>query len=101
MELSENSLKGKFYAMNTITTIRGMLGLVLAFGLAGGGMTLVLNELDATGQGKKSATVKDLLRAQNPGQISYISFPMTEHLAEQLKSDRKFIRFPGDRYRSP
>ena len=83
--------------MNTITTIRGMLGLILGFGLVGGGMTLVHNEIDATGQGTKSATVKDLLRDQNPGQISYISFPHTEHLAEQLKSGREFIRFPGER----
>lgn len=101
MELTENSPKGNFYPLNTITLAKSLLALALAFGLAGGAMTLVLNELDATAQGKKTATVKDLLRAQNPGQISYISFPITEHLAEQLNSDRKFIRFPGERYRSP
>lgn len=97
MELSENSLRGKIYAMNPITTIRGMLGLVLGFGLAGGGMTLVHNEIDATDQGKPPATVKDLLIDQKPGQITYISFPIAEQFAEHLESSRKFIRFPGER----
>ncbi len=90
--------------MNPLIFNKGILGLVLAFGLIGGGMMLVLNELndlDATGPGRKSATVNELLKDQNPGQISYISFPITEPFPKQLKSHRKSIPFPGERYRYP
>jgi sporulation protein YlmC with PRC-barrel domain len=70
----------------------GMLGLVLAFGLAGGGMSFALNESGAIGQskelllnantligntvvdkgGKELGSVKDLLIDQQTGKISYI-----------------------------
>jgi hypothetical protein len=74
-----------------------MLGLVLAFGLGGGGMSFDLPELSATDQGKELATVKELLIDHKPGQISYISFPIAEHFAEQMESGRKIILFPGER----
>ena len=71
----------------------GMLGLVLAFGLAGGGLSFALNESGTSGlsskeillnansligntvidkSGKELGTVKDLLIDQNTGRISYI-----------------------------
>lgn len=83
--------------MNANTTTRAILGLALAFSLAGGGMAFVLHESSPTDQGKTPATVKDLLIDQKPGQITYISFPIAEQFAEQLESSRKFIRFPGER----
>lgn len=87
--------------MNPLMTIKGILGLGLAFGLAGGGMTMMLDESDATGPGRKSATANELLKDQNPGQISYISFPITETFPKQLVSHRKSIPFPGERYSYP
>ena len=71
----------------------GMLGLVLAFALAGGGLSFALNESGTSGlsskeillnansligntvidkSGKELGTVKDLLIDQNTGRISYI-----------------------------
>ncbi len=75
--------------------------MIIAFGLAGGGMMFVLNESVPTGPGGKSATVTELLKDQNPGQISYISFPITETFPKQLASHRKSIPFPGERYSHP
>lgn len=80
-----------------LTTTRGMLGVVLAFGLAGAGAALILPELRMTDQGNEPPSIRDLLRDQKPRHISYLSFPITGHLAEQLEARPKTIRFPGER----
>lgn len=91
--------------MSPLITIKRFFGMGLALSLAGGGLVtlllgmLLLNVWDTPGPVKNSMTVNELLRDQNPGQISYISFPITDHLKNQLESHRKFIPF-SESYRS-
>ncbi len=77
--------------MNSLITIKEFIGLALSFTLAGGGLVMLLNVFDTTSPVKKTVTVHELLRDQNPGQISYISFPITEHFQKQVVSHRKSI----------
>lgn len=77
--------------MNSLITIKDVIGLALAFSVAGGGLVMLLNVFDTTSPVKKTVTVHELLRDQNPGQISYISFPISEHFQKQLESRRKSI----------
>ncbi len=92
--------------MNPLITIKKLFGMGLVLSLAGGGLvtlllvTLLLNVWDTPGPVKNSITVNELLKDQNPGQISYISFPITEHLQKQLESHRKYIPFSGESYHS-
>lgn len=82
--------------MNPFTTIKEIVGLAFTFSLAGGGvvmllLVMILNVSDTTSPVKETVTVHELLRDQNPGQISYISFPNTEHFQKQVVSHRKSI----------
>ena len=77
--------------MNSLITIKECIGLTLSFTLAGGGLVMLLNVFDTTSPVKKTVTVHELLRDQNPGQISYISFPITENFQKQVISHRKSI----------
>lgn len=92
--------------MNLLITIKRFFGMGLALSLAGGGLVmlllgmLLLNVWDTPGPVKNSMTVNELLRDQKPGQISYISFPIPEHVQKQLESHRKYIPFSAERYRS-
>ncbi|MGP0593688.1 hypothetical protein ACTRXD_14285 [Nitrospira sp. T9] len=77
--------------MNSLITIKDFIGLALTFSVAGGGLVMLLNGFDTTSPAKRTVTVNELLRDQNPGQISYISFPITEHFQKQVVSHRKSI----------
>lgn len=83
--------------MNPFLTIKDIFGLVLACSLAGGGL-MFFNGFDATSQAKKPVTINELLKDQNPSQISYISFPIPEHYQKQLESHQQHIPFSGERY---
>ncbi|GJL70049.1 MAG: hypothetical protein NPIRA06_26840 [Nitrospirales bacterium] len=85
--------------MNSLINIKELVGLALTLSLAGGGLVMLLHVLD-TASPMKTVTVHEILRDQNPGQISYISFPINEHLQNQLASHRKSIPLPGERYSS-
>ena len=80
--------------MKSLITIKECIGLALTLSLAGGGFVMILTALtaiDTTSPVKKTVTVHELLRDQNPGQISYISFPITEHFHKQVVSHRKSV----------
>ncbi len=82
--------------MNSLITIKEFIGLALTFSLAGGGVVMLLlvmlpTAFDTTSPVRKTVTVQELLRDQNPGQISYISFPITEHFQKQVVSHRKSV----------
>ncbi|MBA3613084.1 MAG: hypothetical protein H0W49_09255 [Nitrospirales bacterium] len=79
--------------MNIKSKFTPMLGVVLAIGLAGVGTDSLKGEAVVDNSGKNLATVRTILRAQNPSGISYVSFPMVE----KLETDRKFVRSPGER----
>ncbi len=76
--------------MNPLITIKESVGLAVIISVAGVGLAMLLNVFDTTSP-VKTVTVHDLLRDQNPGQISYISFPITEPFQKQLESHRKSI----------
>lgn len=80
--------------MNPPITTKDFFGLALAVSLAGGGL-IIFNAFETTNPVQKTATVHELLRNQHPGQISYLSFPITEHIQNQLESNRKIFPFPG------
>lgn len=82
--------------MNPLITIKELFGLAVTLCLAGGGLVMLLNVADTTSP-VNTVTVHDLLRDQNPGQISYISFPITEHFQNQLEPYRKSIPFSGEK----
>lgn len=82
--------------MNPFITIKELVGLAVTLSLAGGGFVMLLNIFGTTSP-VKTVTVHELLRDQNPGQISYISFPITEHFPNQLESRRQSITFSGER----
>ena len=77
--------------MNSLITIENFIRLALSFTLAGVGLVMLLNVFDTTSPVKETVTVHELLRDQNPGQISYISFPISEHFQKQLDLHRKSI----------
>ncbi|WNM62634.1 hypothetical protein [Candidatus Nitrospira neomarina] len=77
--------------MNSLITIKEFIGLALTLSLAGGGFVMLLTAFDTTSPVKEMVTVHELLRDQNPGQISYISFPITEHFQKQVVSHRKSV----------
>lgn len=77
--------------MNSLITIEKFIRLALSFTLAGVGLVMLLNVFDTTSPVKETVTVHELLRDQNPGQISYISFPISEHFQKQLDLHRKSI----------
>lgn len=83
--------------MNTKSTFTPMLGVVLALGLAGVGTNSLKGEAVVDNSGKNLEMVRAILRAQNPGGISYVSFPMVK----QLEPGPKFVRFPGERALPP
>lgn len=77
--------------------IQCIIGLVLAIGLIRGSTNWLVSHAGVENSGKELEAVKTLLLVHKPGQISYISFPVTEHFASQLESDPKFVRFPAER----
>lgn len=79
--------------MNSAFKFRPMLGVVLAIGLAGGGTDPLMGKAFVDDSGKNLETVRAILLAPTPGEISYVSFPMVE----KLELDPKFVRFPGER----
>ena len=79
--------------MNIKPKIRDIAGLILAIGLAGGSTNWVINQTADDNSGKEMEVIRALLLMQNPGEISYVSFPM----AKQLESSSKIIRFPDER----
>ncbi|MEO6202104.1 MAG: hypothetical protein ABIU05_08165 [Nitrospirales bacterium] len=62
--------------MNIKSKFTHMLGVVLAIGLAGVGPNSLTGKAVVDNSGEKLETVRAILRAQNPGGISYVSFPM-------------------------
>lgn len=74
-----------------------MLGVILAIGLAGVGTNSLMGKAVVDNSEKNLETVIEILRAQNPGGISYVSFPMVE----KLEPGPKFVRFPGERAYTP
>jgi hypothetical protein len=82
--------------MNIKPKMQCIIGLVLAIGLVGGSTNWLISPAVHENSGKELEAVKAILLVHNPGQISYISFPMTGPLATQLESDPKIVRFPGE-----
>jgi hypothetical protein len=83
-------------SMNSLKTTKELVGLALTLSLAGGTIVMLLSIFGTTGP-VETVTVHDLLRDQNPGQISYISFPITEHFQNQIDSRGKSIPFSRER----
>ena len=82
--------------MNPLITTKELVGLALTLSLAGGGLVMLLNVFDTTDL-VETVTVHELLKDQIPGQISYISFPITEPFQNQIESRRKPIPFSRER----
>ncbi|HSF10754.1 MAG TPA: hypothetical protein VLA60_15190 [Nitrospirales bacterium] len=87
--------------MNPLINIKELIGLAVTLSLAGGAFVMLLlgmllNVFDSPGP-VETVTVHELLRDQNPGQISYISFPITEPFQNQIEARRKPIPFSKER----
>lgn len=66
--------------MNFMPNMKRMLGLLLVMGMVGGDTNWLIGHSAVDTSEKELEAVKALLLVHNPGQISYISFPMSEPL---------------------